>query len=110
MLLDANVRLSSTWGRGGINGAVKEQERQPAAESGDSVCYACPPSIASERGARREAILLLTEAGIAISTIAAFGLYSVATVRQWIRREAAYLNQTTAVDVKSPQLPLHGSL
>lgn len=65
---------------------MKEQERQPAAGSGDAVCYACPPPIASERVARREAILLLAEAGIAVSAIAAFVLYSVATVRQWIRR------------------------
>lgn len=86
MLLDANVHLSSAWGHGGSKGGVKEQERQPATGPGDAVCRVYPPPIASWRVARREAILLLADAGIALRAIAAFVQYSVATVRQWIRR------------------------
>jgi transposase len=82
MVLDANVHLSSAWSQGG----VKEQERQPAAGPGDAVCLVYPPPIASKRVARREAILLLAEAGIAIRAIVAFVQYSVATVRRCIRR------------------------
>jgi len=86
MLLDANVHLSSAWGHGGSKGGVKDHERQPAAAPGNVVCSLYPPPIGSWRVARREAILLLAEAGIAIRAIGAFVQYSVATVRQWIRR------------------------
>ena len=86
MLLDANVRLPSAWGHGENKRGVKEQERHPAAGPGHAVCSVHPPPIASWRVARREAILLLAEAGIALRAIAAFVQYSVATVRQWIRR------------------------
>lgn len=86
MVHDVKICFSSARDPGEIKVGLNEPECRPAEGSKDVVSRSCSSPTAARKVPRREAILILAAAGIAVNAIAYFVQYSVATVRRWIRR------------------------